>query len=149
MTLSALFIILVGKWFLTQITARQGGQSKGEAKAAINAVMPYVTTALLTWEDERDLFGDESAEACAARWHEVGVGEVVIKAGHRGAYSQSTGWVLPPEVIKPIDTTGAGDSFNAAYIAGRARGESIHSSILQGHTLAAKILMTTGAILEK
>ncbi len=125
----------------------RGWASKDEARTAVNAIMPYVTTALLTWEDEQELFGDDSAETCATRWHAAGANEVIIKAGARGAYCQRTGWVPPPRVIKPIDTTGAGDSFNGAYLAARLSGADIETAILSGHELAAKVLMTTGAIL--
>ena len=125
----------------------RGWASKNEARTAVNAIMPHVTTALLTWEDEQELFGDESAEDCAARWHAAGAKEVIVKAGARGAYCQRTGWVPPPRVIKPIDTTGAGDSFNGAYLAARLSGADIEAAIIRGHELAAKVLMTTGAIL--
>ncbi len=110
--------------------------------------MPYVSIALPTWEDERELFGDIDAEACAARWHQQGVNEVVVKAGKRGAYSRDTGWIEPPERIVPVDTTGAGDSFNGAYIAARLAGAPPQAAIYRGHALAAKVLKTHGAIIE-
>ncbi len=132
--------------FDTNYRAR-GWNSAGKAQAAVNAIMPYVSTALLTWEDEQELFGDENAEDCATRWHAAGVNEVIIKAGAHGAYCQSTGWVPPPQIIKPIDTTGAGDSFNGAYLAARFSGAGIETAILRGHELAGKVLMTKGAIL--
>ena len=47
----------------------RGWARKDEARAAVIAIMLNVTTALLTWEDEQELFGDASAETCAARWH--------------------------------------------------------------------------------
>ncbi len=126
----------------------RGWQSQEAAQRAVNALMPYVCTALVTWEDEQGLFGDETPEACAARWHQAGASEVIVKAGPRGAYCQDTGWVPPPNVIKPVDTTGAGDSFNGAYLAARLSGANIKQGILRGHELAAKVLMTPGAILE-
>ncbi len=125
----------------------RGWDNKNEAKRAVVAFMPYVSTALLTLEDEQALFGDKTAEDCAKRWHDGGVGEVVIKAGPRGAYSQQTGWVRPRKLIKPMDTTGAGDSFNGAYLAARLSGETIENAITAGHELAAKVLMTAGAVL--
>ena len=124
-----------------------GWKSKATAISAIEAIMPFVTIALPTWEDEKQLFGDDNVEACAARWHAAGAHEVIIKAGQRGAFSVETGWVAPPRELKPIDTTGAGDSFNGAYLAARLSGASIKQAIMKGHELATKVIMTNGAIL--
>ncbi len=124
-----------------------GWKSKATAISAIEAIMPFVTIALPTWEDEKKLFGDDNVEACADRWHASGAQDVIIKAGSQGAYSVKTGWVAPPRVLKPIDTTGAGDSFNGAYLAARLSGASIKQAIMNGHELAAKVIMTNGAIL--
>ncbi len=127
----------------------RGWNNKSEARHAVEALMPYVSTALLTWEDEQALFGDATAEDCAKRWRDGGVGEVVVKAGPRGAYTRQTGWLPPPKLIKPLDTTGAGDSFNGAYLAARLSGGTIENAIMAGHELAAKVLMTPGAVLPK
>ncbi|MEE9433766.1 MAG: sugar kinase [Sphingorhabdus sp.] len=133
--------------FDTNYRAR-GWISRDEAAQAIEAIMPLVSTALPTWEDEKDLFGVVDAESCAARWHRVGASEVVVKAGEQGAYSKETGWISPPRIITPIDTTGAGDSFNGAYLAARLHGSSLADAIAQGHALTAKVLLTNGAIIQ-
>ena len=84
---------------------------------------------------------------CAARWHGAGADEVVVKAGELGAYSTETGWIAPPQKVAPVDTTGAGDSFNGAYLAARIQGMSVAEAIMQGHALTAKVLLTNGAII--
>ncbi len=124
-----------------------GWKNRAMAISAVEAIMPFVTIALPTWEDEKKLFNDDNVEACAARWHAAGAHEVIIKAGSQGAYSVKTSWVAPPRALKPIDTTGAGDSFNGAYLAARISGVSIKQAIMKGHELAAKVIMTNGAIL--
>ncbi|MEE4538235.1 MAG: sugar kinase [Erythrobacter sp.] len=125
-----------------------GWGSRDEAAAAVMAIAPFVSLALPTFEDDRDLFGDPSPQACADRWAAAGAAEVVVKNGPEGALTQA-GWVRPPERLMPRDTTGAGDSFNAGYLAARLRGEAEGEAAMAGHRLAARILMTPGAILPR
>ena len=51
---------------------------------------------------------------------------VAIKCGKRGALVQagSDRWSVPTEYVTPIDTIGAGDSFNAGFLAAYVRGET-------------------------
>ena len=48
-----------------------------------------------------------------------------------------------------IDTTAAGDSFAAAYIAARARGHDAKSAALAGHRLAGAVCGVRGAIIPR
>ena len=48
-----------------------------------------------------------------------------------------------------IDTTGAGDTFNAGYLAGRLHGKSLVDSAKQGIRCAGIIIRHRGAIIDK
>jgi 2-dehydro-3-deoxygluconokinase len=125
-----------------------GWASAGEARDAITALMPHVSIALPTFEDDTALFGFGEVEACANFWQAAGAEEVVVKCGPRGAWSgQAAAWIAPPEIISPIDTTGAGDSFNAGYLNARLSGFEMNESIAQAHRLAAAVLGVRGALL--
>jgi 2-dehydro-3-deoxygluconokinase len=52
----------------------------------------------------------------------------------------------PPEVLCPIDTSGAGDAFNGGYLAARMRGASTVDAASAGHALAGWCVMRSGAI---
>lgn len=119
------------------------------AREAISAFAPLVNIALPTFEDEQTLFGDESPRACADRWKRLGAEEVVVKDGENGAYVSSLGWVPPPIAIRPVDTTGAGDSFNAAYLSARIEKQPPLLAVRAAHNLAGRVLETHGAILPK
>lgn len=126
-----------------------GWHHKTQARAAIGRILPYVTTALPTLEDEMALYGFETVQDCVAFWQAAGAKEIVVKSGPKGAYTQADGWIAPPQVIKPTDTTGAGDSFNGAYLAARLRGHSITQAVTMAHQLAGQVIKSPGAILPR
>lgn len=106
--------------------------------------------ALPTFEDEARLFGDRSPDETADRLHGLGVPEVVVKYGREPCMVSAPGVrrEVPAErVERPVDTTAAGDSFNAAYLAGRLLGRSAQAAARDGHRLAAVVICEPGAIL--
>ena len=86
-----------------------------------------VDVALPTFDDEAVLWGDPSPEATVERLQAFGIGEIVVKNGPNSALVAAGGrqeFVPVPEVVEPVDTTAAGDSFNAGYMAARLAGEN-------------------------
>jgi len=49
--------------------------------------------------------------------------------------------------VQPVDTTAAGDSFNAGYLSARLQGSDVVSACKAGHALASKVIQFRGAIL--
>ena len=81
-----------------------------------------------------------------------GISEVVVKNGPNSALVSANGrqeFVAPIEVAEPVDTTAAGDSFNAAYMAARLSGESPVAAATAGHKLAAQKVRHRGAIMPR
>jgi 2-dehydro-3-deoxygluconokinase len=56
--------------------------------------------------------------------------------------------IAAPRVAAVVDTSGAGDSFNGAYLAARLRGESAPSAARAGLELAANVVTRPGAIAD-
>ncbi|NTV36880.1 MAG: carbohydrate kinase family protein, partial [Anaerolineaceae bacterium] len=74
---------------------------------------------------------------------------VVMKAGAMGAYTYINGSVvhIPGIPVNPMDTTGAGDNFNAGFIKGILEGKNIIESIQMGNIvggLSTEILGGSG-----
>lgn len=71
---------------------------------------------------------------------------VVVKCSERGAVTFAGGEVrrVPTEPIEPLDTTGAGDAFNAGLLAALMRGEALEAACGQAHIIAREAIQTYG-----
>ena len=95
------------------------------------------------------LFGDSSLEATARRLEHAGAAEVVVKNGERPALILHYGDTFESPAIHvatPVDTTGAGDSFNGAYLAARLLGLAPAEAAKRAHRVAATVVQVRGAL---
>jgi 2-dehydro-3-deoxygluconokinase len=133
----------------------RGWQDAKEARGAIADIGQHVTLALPTIEDENALYGEVGAAAHAARWAGWGVRQIVLKCGPQGAFlygetGDRDGVHVPVEgTIKPVDTTGAGDSFNAAFIDAWSQGKDAVSAAQAGNRLAGRVIQYHGAVIPR
>ena len=131
---------------------RNWGGDVARARTVYAQALKRSTLALPTFEDEALLWNDGSPAATAERLATFGVGEVVVKNGAEGALVVSNGTsqlVAIPEPVTPVDTTAAGDSFNAAYLAARLEGKPPLLAAEAGHALAGRVIQHRGAILPR
>lgn len=117
------------------------------ARAALDGVVPACRYVSLSSEDSRPLYGRE-AEDLAAEWAAAGAEVVARDESHAVNVHLPEGRTATPAPgrVKAIDTTGAGDSFNAAYLFSRLAGVSIGDSVKRAHELAAAVVTCKGAI---
>lgn len=105
--------------------------------------------ALPSFEDEAEWFGDATPEATLARYADAGATTVVVKNGpspvlfRQGA---ETGSVAVPPVAQVVDTTAAGDSFNAGFLSGHLKGLPIEDAVTRGCRIAAQVVQGKGAL---
>jgi len=104
---------------------------------------------LPSFDDEAAHFGDADLQATADRYLACGAGHVVVKNGGGAMlYQGSGGWGdiadLVPET--PVDTTAAGDSFNAGYLAAWLEGADCEAAIRAGHALSRQVIRHRGAL---
>ena len=106
---------------------------------------------LPSFDDDAALFGDATPQATVTRYTRLGAGEVVVKDAARPAlYSSSKGTlgVAAKRLAVPVvDATGAGDAFNAAWLAARLEGAAPKEALIAAHKHAARVLQVPGALL--
>jgi 2-dehydro-3-deoxygluconokinase len=120
-----------------------------DATAAANArdaAIARASIGLPTLEDETLIDGATTAEAVAAHWQGLGCNETVVKLGVNGCRLPNGSIVAPPQALNPVDTSGAGDAFNAGYLHARLGGASLEEAAIEGHRLAGWVIMRPGAI---
>ena len=125
--------------------------SAEDARHRYKQILSITDIAFLTFDDEQLLYGDETEQQVIDRTQQLGVGEIVIKRGGDDCFvvtKDSFDAVATPFVGDIIDTTAAGDSFSAGYLAKRLLGGTLIESALAGHTLAGKVIQHRGAIIS-
>lgn len=119
-------------------------------KAAMIAGYKVSTLALPTFSDDQALFGDANPADCAKRIAGYGVQEIVVKDGGNAcvvSVNKELFSVVPEPVQNIVDTTGAGDSFNAGYLAARMSNMEPLDAATLGHRVAGRVIRERGALL--
>ena len=98
-----------------------------------------------------ELFGDRTEADVIKRLSGYGVTFGALKRGTRGPLSLDGSGELPQIGPAPcvVDTTAAGDSFNAGFLAGTLAGKGTLEAMRQGHNLAGQVIGQRGAIMPK
>lgn len=166
-TLSLYSNVGLGRFFATLETARKRGVKTafdcnfrprgwrgdlGRTRLVFMEALKRVDIALPTYDDEAVLWGDPSPEATVERMRAFGIGEIAVKNGPNSALvfaSNAAEHVPVPEVIEPVDTTAAGDAFNAGYLAARLAGERPQQAAGAAHRMAAQVISHVGALMPR
>src|SRR5690606_25125327 len=92
--------------------------STADARAAIDPAISLADILMPTFPDEQMLYGDTEPQATVDRLRRHGAREIVVKSGVQHALV-ADGYRIDSidavMVARPVDTTGAGDSFNGGY----------------------------------
>lgn len=117
------------------------------AQSITRALWDRSDIALPSIDDEMALF-DETAAQVETRFATHG-GTGALKRGAEGPMSLGAPVTQSyPQAAKVVDTTAAGDSFNAGYLGAMLRGQSQAEALMAGHTLAAAVVQQRGAIVD-
>lgn len=121
-------------------------ESTGVAGAVHDAAIRTADIGLPTLDDECELAGPRDAATVAAHWQGLGCAETIVKLGAEGCRLPDGQVVAPREALDPVDTSGAGDAFNAGYLDARLRGLAPEDAAAAGHERAGWTIMRPGAI---
>jgi len=129
----------------------RGWPDAAAAHAAFADLAPHCSIVLPTFEDEAALYGDADPRDAVVRWQAAGAWLVAVKMGEEGALLAQAGTaprLIPCPARKAArDTTGAGDSFNAAFLTALLVGAEPEGAVRAGHLLAGEVVMHPGAII--
>ncbi len=113
-----------------------------QAAACADVVLP-------SFDDEAEWFGDRDPRQTLERYVGLGVQKVVVKDGEQSVMFQDgaeRGSVDVAPAARVVDSTAAGDSFNAGVLAGIMQGHKLASAIVGGCNLARQVVGHRGAL---
>ncbi|MEP4033844.1 sugar kinase [Roseibium polysiphoniae] len=125
--------------------------SEEDMCAAITEAARFSDIVLPSFEDEASHFGDGSCDETARRYAAEGAGLVIVKNGPGDVICLQDGTMtaLPANAVGSIvDTTAAGDSFNAGFLAAYLKGESLALCVEAGNRLASAVIGQRGALVD-
>ena len=124
--------------------------SVAEARAATEELLPYVDIALPSGPEESEqLFGASSARETADYLHSRGVDTVAVKQGEAGVLLSADGvsQTIPAFTVPDVvDTTGAGDAFDGAFLHGLVQSMTPLEAARLGVVMAGLKVRGRGAI---
>lgn len=122
-----------------------------EMTSAVMAIARISDIVLPSYEDEATWFGDADPAGTARRYAEAGVTCVVVKNGPGDIVIAANGKTFISTVVPSdnvVDTTAAGDSFNAGFLAAHLDGHGHEQSAANGAKLSAMVIGKYGALVD-
>lgn len=124
-------------------------QDTDEMRSAVMAAAGVSDVVLPSYEDEAAWFDDATPTDTARRYQAAGAYTVIVKNGADQITALENNQLSQHEITPVtgiIDTTAAGDSFNAGFMASVTAGNSLNMSIESGANLSAKVIQSRGAL---
>jgi sugar/nucleoside kinase (ribokinase family) len=116
-----------------------------DQKWKLDAVLPHVDIFFVNHEEAGAMTGltrsDDAAVALSRR-----VKIAVVKLGPAGALAAQNGNVVraPAYRVQPVDTTGAGDTFDAGFVVALRTGKTLHEALALGNACGALSTLKPG-----
>lgn len=124
-----------------------------EAQVYYQKLYALTDIALVTFDDEKALWQDSTPKQTLLRLAEFGIKTIVLKQGKEGVILKDTSYpalTIPAITVKNvIDTTSAGDAFNAGFLQGYLQNKSLKICCEQGNLLASIVIQHRGAIIPQ
>lgn len=128
-----------------QVILDVGWDTSGWPDRSVQEVLQLVKKVdvfLPSLNEAKAISGENSTESCLERLYDQCPGSVIIKLGEAGCIAKTKEGIFqhPAFPIKALDTTGAGDSFNAGVILGFLRNWEISKTLRFANALAAMVI---------
>ncbi|HJS84015.1 MAG TPA: sugar kinase [Acetobacteraceae bacterium] len=129
-----------------------GWPDRAVARKAYDQAFRGSDLVLASVEDCALLYGEAEPQVVINRLRTAGVPEIVVKLPTPACHVMADGFgavVEAAAVEDVVDTTAAGDSFAAGYVAARRAGSDPVAAARIGHQLAGVVVRHRGAIIPK
>lgn len=124
-------------------------ESPEQFRERMEEVLPYADIILPTASDLHAAYPGAGIGELCERFLGMGAEIVAVKKGEQGCALAVAGELLeipPAQPARVVDTTGAGDAFNAGFLAGLIRKLPPYECCRLGHRVAARAIGVRGAI---
>jgi 2-dehydro-3-deoxygluconokinase len=126
-------------------------KSMDEAKHTFEEMVKHAAIVLPSRQDFQLMYGLDDPDEQIHFTAGLTDGEIALTCDEDGCRlrTQDRTIALPTEAVKVVDTSGAGDSFNGAYLAARLHGKEPLEAARDGLAMAAKVVALPGAIIPR
>lgn len=124
-----------------------GWDALGQWMDVIGPCLPHLDILFVNEDEAEKLSGETDPRAAAEFFQKLGAGAVVVKLGARGCalFDEGTELFVPGFAVKAVDTTGAGDCFAGAFLAGLQHGLTSEESAKLANAVGALSVQKSGA----
>lgn len=124
-------------------------KSMDEAKNMFEAMLKHASIILPSRQDYQLMYGLDDPDEQIGLTARLTNAEIALTCDEDGCrlFVQGKTTALPTQAVSVVDTSGAGDSFNGAYLAARLHGKEPIAAAQAGLALAAKVVAQPGAII--
>jgi len=123
--------------------------SMATLRKTYSRAMRLADIATFSKEEAEFILGTSETEEAARRALRYGIGIVGIKLGDKGSFTMSEDGrtvQAPAFRVKAIDTTGAGDGWNAGLLVGLCKGWDLEKCVTVANAIGALVVTKRGAI---
>jgi 2-dehydro-3-deoxygluconokinase len=122
------------------------------ARETFEAMAKAADILLPSRQDMQILYGIDDAEEQMRRMRAMTDAEIALTADEAGClicWGAGPSALPVVKAVAVVDTSGAGDSFNGAYLAARLKGQSALDAAQAGLAMASKVVAKPGAIIPR
>ena len=124
-------------------------EDPAELSGLISQLSKYCKILFVTDTDDKAVYGERTSEEAIQFFLEMGFPVVIYRKGEKGCIVTSVGERIDVPAVKDvtvIDSTGAGDAFNAGFLLGSLRGMDLRDAATLGNAVASCTLHVRGGL---